>query len=487
VNILHLTPHLGGGVGRVLLAWLSRANTDPSTRHEIYSLESVSPATRDKAAQGSIPLHVEAAGRLPELFAAISGADIVLVHWWNHPLLYSLLVNERLPPCRLALWSHVAGHTAPHIFTDNLINFTDRFVVATPWSFEAPALRALDPALLRGRVREVFTTAGTGRVEGVRPLRHEGFAVGYIGTVDYCKLHPSFIAMCAAANIPDARFIVCGGDCHREIGLQAERKGVAGRFTFIGPVDDIREQLARFDVFGYPLCQGHYGTGEQALIEAQAAGIPAVVFANGGEKYVVEHEWTGLVVTSTQEYTAALERLYRDPELRRRLGDNAAKRASSRFSLDKLLKSWNALFEELVALPKRTRSWPAHGPLKGARLFLESLGDAAGLFAVSFRAGENDALLEAETEIGLLDGIFRSPTRGSSFHYRTHFPDDPHLNLWCGLIELAAGDPEQALASLTKCTIDHPRIAAYRKRAIEAMHRSSKEVPWAAVSARTVV
>jgi L-malate glycosyltransferase len=432
MNILHITPHLGGGVGRVLLSWLGRTHDDD---HAVYCLESINDDVQTRLPGMSLVVRSAMEKRLPELLAAMADADVVLIHWWNNPGLYRLLVNTPLPPCRMILWSHVAGHAAPQIFTKKLVAFPDRFVVATPWSLKAPVIRSFDRSWRDEHVRLVFTCAGIERIEGVKRVSHDHFTVGYIGTVDYCKLHPSFLRMSAAARIPGARFVVCGGERHEELRREARECGIDDAFVFTGRVENINDYLGTFDVFGYPLHARHYGTGEQALIEAMAAGLPAVVFDNGSERYLVEDNVTGLVVGNEREYAEALERLYADAALRYRLGEQAQRTARDRFSLEAMAAQWLELFRETAMLDKRMHEWAGEKPLHGARLFIESMGESGDIFNDSLKG-----LFSAEktdSEIAQLDGAHRSLTRGSVFHYRSFYPDDPFLNRWCGLLERA--------------------------------------------------
>jgi L-malate glycosyltransferase len=442
MKIMHIAPHLGGGVGRVLLSWLSRVHDD---EHTIYCIDTISEQSRSLMQHMPVIAHSAMGNRLPKLLSAIADADIVVIHWWNTPFIYQLLINEELPPCRMILWSHVAGHAAPQIFTKKLVTYPDRFVVATPWSLQAPVLQALDGQWREEHVRLIFTCAGTERVQQVKRTAHDHFTVGYIGTVDYCKLHASFIPMSVAARIPGVRFVVCGGQRQAELHKEACDHGAGDAFVFTGQIENIADYLGGFDVFGYPLCANHYGTGEQALIEAMAAGLAVVVFNNGCEQNLVEDKVTGLIVENERAYTAALERLYADPVLRNRLGEQAQRYAHDHFSLEAMIAQWQKLFHETVLLDKKEHVWTGEHPLHGARLFIEVMGESGRMFNDSY-SGTASAET-ADAAISRLDGSHRASTRGSVFHYRSFYPHDPLLNWWCGLLEREMGWSESAQSS----------------------------------------
>ena len=448
MNIIHVTPHLGGGVGRVVLSWLEHEGRNGGNTHSICCLEETNERATGWAAKASIPLCTGMNKDLPALDTEIAAADIVVVHWWNHPVLWNLLVNHEFPFCRLVLWSHVSGHTAPQVFTASLVQFPDLFVAASPFSLESPVLRELPASYRDQHVRVVFSCAGVERVAAVRPCPHEGFIVGYIGTVDYCKLHPSFLKMSAAAESRSTRFVVVGGDRHEQLRREACDEGFSSLFEFVGPVADITPYLSTFDVFGYPLCDGHYGTGEQALLEAMGAGLPVVVMGHGPERCLVANGETGLIAFGEQEYSEHIEMLRGDRALRQRLGRRARKYAQRCFSLEAMAEAWIGIFEEAMGSDKCSHSWPADDPVGGAGLFLESYGLAAGPFAVSFDAcAAAEQLRNAEVEISILSGALSANTRGSVFHYRSFFPSDPYLNFWCGLMEAAHGLHKEALDS----------------------------------------
>jgi len=436
LKIMHVTPHLGGGVGRVLLNYLARVHGGPN-QHELWCLDYANPQAKERAARESLVLRDSLGLDHIRLSAAARKADIVVAHWWNHPLIWAWFMGGLIPPCRLLIWSHVSGLASPQVFTPALAAFPDIFAVSTPHSFTSPVWPNLPDADRAERLRLLFSCAGLEHVARAEPRPHQGFRVGYLGTVDYVKMHPDFISLCLAADLPEASFLVAGGPKDRELAKEAEALGEAGRFEFLGQISDIEQFLSSLDVFGYPLNPRHYGTGEQCLIEAQAAGVPPVVLAGGAEEYVVEDGQTGLVAHGEADYSRCLERLYHDRDLRLTLSARARTRARERFDIQSTVQGFEALYAELMSRPKTPKTWPGNpasglSSLTPSEIFLNSQGPLGRFFA---EAGPGRADQHRTGELfSRLDIADRSETRGSVFHYLSFFPEDPGLKHWAGLL-----------------------------------------------------
>jgi len=438
-KILHITPHLGGGVGCVLLNYLAKAKKDSAFVHQILSLE----YANEKALLASKTLGFSLMDKMSSdhegLLKAIAEADIVLIHWWNHPLLYAFLVRESLPHSRIIFWSHISGFSAPYVFNEPALNYPDLFVFTSPLSLEVAEVKNLREERQKA-LRVIWSTGGIEHAASVMPKPHAGFNIGYIGTVDYDKLHPHFLKMSSMIKIPDAQFVVCGGPREKEIKETAERMGIGGRFVFAGQVHDIARYLSEFDVFGYPLAPYHYGTCEQSLGESMAAGVTPVVLANRTESYIVEDGITGIVAKDEEAYAQAIEKLYRDPGLKLKLSKNARESARQRYSLDLMCDRWENIFCEALSLPKRVRSW--QGNYKGhgatpAEIYLESLGEHSAEFTSSFHAHTEREQSDAINSIKKLyetSHLWRSDTRGTPRHYHAFYPNDPLLQLWSALV-----------------------------------------------------
>ena len=88
-RVLHLTPHLGGGVGKALSSLLIEAiKSDSAFDHTLAILEA--PEKNEwltKVVDQGCAVHIEP--ELDSLKALIENADIVQLEWWNHPLIFS--------------------------------------------------------------------------------------------------------------------------------------------------------------------------------------------------------------------------------------------------------------------------------------------------------------------------------------------------------------------------------------------------------------
>lgn len=83
--------------------------------------------------------------------------------------------------------------------------------------------------------------------------------------------------------------------------------------------EEMRTVYASHDIFVFPsLVEGM----PLVLLEAMATAMPVVTTSSSGMADVIENEYNGLLVPAadSSSFSAAIERLYRDPQLRQRLG-----------------------------------------------------------------------------------------------------------------------------------------------------------------------
>lgn len=445
MNLLHIIPRfIGGGPERHLLALAAAwRQAGHGVRHTCIVLTAPASALLVvKARRLGIELRI--APPLDVIQDAVAAADVVEVTFWNHPSLYALL-RESLPPARWVLRSAVAGTTPPQVLSSALGERMDAVIASSSASLHTPAFTT---ARHRGcRVDALPSLADLQRLEGFQPKRHDGIRVGYLGMIEPTKMHPSFAHLAASVRTPNVHFDVYGdGSWSDALRAQCQALGMSDRVHFHGHIEDIRMAFASMDIFGYPLTPDTYATSEKVLQEAMWVGVPPVVLASSAPSSLIEHERTGLVCQDEDEYPTAIDRLATDADLRTSLAASARRFAREHFDTDRNAARFFTVFEEVGTHPRR--AWlPLPGrDGTGAACFVQSLGHLGGEFATSLAgasAGDHATVRAADARIAAASAVL-AHGEGGIVHYRTTYPQDPHLRLWSGHLLMAAGRHAQA-------------------------------------------
>ncbi|MCA8257024.1 glycosyltransferase [Burkholderia sp. AU31624] len=198
-------------------------------------------------------------------------------------------------------------------------------------------------AEIRGKVRAKSTVLVENGVDVAeippRRMRDDRkVVIGMSGRASYQKNHQAFVRLADMLHDADVEFLWIGGNA-AEIPDPAQRGAVVcsgwiprARALALTSELDIYVQTSRWE--GMPV----------ALIEAQVAGIPAVVTDVVGNRDVVIHGVTGYVASNAAEMATYLTTLRDDRQLREQMGAAARKRAIQRFSMNAIFRQWNALY-----------------------------------------------------------------------------------------------------------------------------------------------
>ena len=231
----------------------------------------------------------------------------------------------------------------------------DRFVAPSQYLADRYAANGIP----RDRISVIRYGIDFERFEDVR-REHAIFTVGFIG---YLGKHKGLdVLLRALSLVPDSgelRLLVAGDGEERE-NLEAlcQDLRLDRVVTFRGRVDNrnIRAIYEQIDVLIVPSVWPE--NSPVTISEAMASGIPVIASDIGGIGELVEHGTTGLLAPPRDARALAdlIERLRKDPDLRREMGQNAlakVRREGVRGQVTRLLQ----LFEELASQP-RTQ----HGP-----------------------------------------------------------------------------------------------------------------------------
>jgi len=214
--------------------------------------------------------------------------------------------------------------------------------------------------------REKFTTVYSGmdvepflaadqHREAIR--RELGFSdehvvVGKIARLFHLKGHEQLIqaARQVVAKCPEVRFLLVGDGILREkLERQIADAGLNHAFCFTGlvPPERIPGLLGAMDLLVHvSLREGLARALPQALI----AGRPAVSYDVDGAREVVIPEKTGFLVPpqTVEPLTDAIIRLARDPDLRRRLGEQGRGLFTEQFRHETMTRRLREIYQRLL-------------------------------------------------------------------------------------------------------------------------------------------
>ena len=165
------------------------------------------------------------------------------------------------------------------------------------------------------------------------------------------------IRACAKKGVPIHLAVAGAGAMEAELKAAATGE-MAGLVHWLGFRRDLRSLWAAADIAAF--CSEAEGLCT-ALVEAQGAGVPAVVTRAGGMTEVVEEGRTGWLVPvgGVGELAAALIRLATDTEERQRMGGEASRHARGKFSAQVMVDTILRVYGEVLKVRKRTKEAPA--------------------------------------------------------------------------------------------------------------------------------
>lgn len=204
--------------------------------------------------------------------------------------------------------------------------------------YNAIDVAGFDPNLDRTSARRNLGVAGQG------PL------IGTMGRLDPQKGIEYFLEMAASvqAAVPDACFVVIGeGEARARYEQIVRGKNMQGYVSFTGYRGDTARCLAALDVFVLASTFEPFGL---VLTEAMAMERPVVASRVGGIPEVVKGGETGTLVAphNAQALAQAVLRYLSDPHLARRHGRAGRQRVLQHFSLTRLKRDVETMYDSLL-------------------------------------------------------------------------------------------------------------------------------------------
>jgi glycosyltransferase involved in cell wall biosynthesis len=373
IKVLTLTDqlvYLGGGAERVAMEIATRL--DQSRFESVFCASRYWEGARSDSVQDAERRMDEAGVRY---FGLGRRSGIDLYRWLS---LRGILRRERVD----VLHSHMFGSNVGGTMIGRLARVPAIVAHEHTWSFEGRPLRRFVDREVIGRGSTVFIAVSRddqrkmAEIEGVNPkkilhvpngiappppptgadVRSElGIPTGapLVGTVSVLRPQKALdVFIRAAAQLlredPDLRVLLAGdGPLRGELTELVHSLGVQDRLLLPGYRSDASDVIAALDV---AVSSSAFEGSPLAVMEYMESARPIVATRVGGVPDLIENGVHGLLVDpgDVPALSAAIRRMLDEPEAARRMGQAAHDRRRHEFTVDLMVRRFEALYERLV-------------------------------------------------------------------------------------------------------------------------------------------
>jgi L-malate glycosyltransferase len=187
------------------------------------------------------------------------------------------------------------------------------------------------------------------RFLGLPPLSARPGAIGVAANLRPVKGLDLLLDAAArlTGDYPDLVCRIAGeGEMRGALEASARQRGLADRFHLLGSVADVPTFLAGLDVAILP---SRSEGMSNALLEYMAAGRAIVATSVGAAAELIDDGVHGLLVppNDAKKLAEAIDRLLKNPELARRMGEAARRRVRERYSREAMVERFTDFYERL--------------------------------------------------------------------------------------------------------------------------------------------
>ena len=175
--------------------------------------------------------------------------------------------------------------------------------------------------------------------------------IGTVAGLRAVKNLQRLIRALAAMSDRTARLVIVGeGPESERIAAEARSRGVAARLLMPGFLADPARWIGHFDIFALSSDSEQFPI---SLIEAMAAGLPAVATAVGDVREIVSQDNRPLIVEPGDEaaFAAALDSLAERPDLRKAIGLANREKAVAEYDEKAMIARYGRLYGEAIGRP----------------------------------------------------------------------------------------------------------------------------------------
>jgi hypothetical protein len=362
MRIIHILPKIndGGGIGNIFSEITAFQKFGIGIDATIVSLETAFSMQRMLQAR-ALGARLIVAPRKDTLSHLLLNADLVVVSYWNHPLLTEFMVwwavqNFKIP---LVVSVKVNGLTLPQVLPSWVTNCATGIMYSHPDTLSAqeggflPKIQKISqpfihlPDVVTGPKREVGSD----------------FFAFYAGSLNRFKRLPNLFDLHDSINLPKVRIEYWGaGEDPSTIDRLAKLKfGVHKGFS-----TNIYTDFKDYHLLLNPQSRLSYGSYEKIRVECAWMGIPSLVLKDSRIAIHVENGVDGLIAADEQEYLEKLQWISQDFHVWKSLSEATYHHIRQTYQLEEITSSTLGFYQKVffagprsisnVSIPKTTLS-----------------------------------------------------------------------------------------------------------------------------------
>ena len=333
-KILHITPHLGGGVGKAITTLILN---DKKNSHKVLCLEK--PKT--KKFYNIIKSKTKITSLEKEILKQIKRCDIIQIEYWPHPILLKILSTINILDKKIVFWCHFSGLGHPK-FHKKLVGSGLQLILTTDVTND----------IIKKKFPVISSASVLKKSKSKSPLKKENNFF-YIGSLHKFKVHNDFLNI-IVKNIEQLKtFNIYGeNELIRIYRKKITRNSLKKKIFFHGFQRDVKKVYNKYRYLLYLLKKNHYGSAENVLIESMGEGVIPIVLNNNVEKKIIKNNYNGYILQNTKDLKNLLFNINTNKSHYLKISKNCKNFANNNFSVNKMVKKFEIIYRKLKKTPK---------------------------------------------------------------------------------------------------------------------------------------
>ncbi len=180
-----------------------------------------------------------------------------------------------------------------------------------------------------------------------KPLENAPVQLLAIGRLSPVKNHSMLLEALSLLKCPFEAQIIGEGECHMQLSREIKSLNLSDKVRLLGEVTELAAYLESAELF---VLSSSYEGLPLSVLEAMSSGLAVVATDVGGVKEAVLNHKTGLLSprSDAAALAANIEKLARDPHLRRQYGEQGRAHYKQSFTADRMVAELDTLYTRLL-------------------------------------------------------------------------------------------------------------------------------------------